>query len=261
MLRLGAHRKQPRKCTYVLYETVLAWQVSSGLEFGDGFSEVGAPMVQGRAVRSCPKEIGMQSCNRAIVSTFVFFFVLAGCLDSPPEDPSTAVITSFGGGPGGQPPNTPPLGPTVSAAATAPYVSVSWTSLPVISFNVFSSDGAQPVALLGSTPASAARAFFDTLLLSDQRCYQVTGVFENGTTTRFSTPVCQPCPACSRSACEQAAVDQCTSLGFAGNTYCLLTFSQDCSAADRANAVATCNAHPEIRQTTNDDGTCRLIWF
>lgn len=56
--------------------------------------------------------------------------------------------------------------------------------------------------------------------------------------------------------CESSAREQCSNLGFPGNSYCILVFSQGCSPADQQRAIDYCVGHPYIRH----DDQCHPQW-
>lgn len=56
--------------------------------------------------------------------------------------------------------------------------------------------------------------------------------------------------------CHAAAAEMCDSIGYGGNSYCLLVFSADCSPVDTAAAQTYCLTHPEAPH----DADCHLLW-
>lgn len=56
--------------------------------------------------------------------------------------------------------------------------------------------------------------------------------------------------------CEQDARNQCANIGYAGNDYCFMVWSQDCSDANQADAIAFCLAHLYIPH----DAQCHPLW-
>lgn len=112
----------------------------------------------------------MKSCNRVIVSVLVLFGLSSGC----------AVDTSATASPLGSPP------PTVTVTQRSDGLAVSWTTIQAAaSYSVLR--GGSPLANVNAPTTSYIDA---AVFAGSTYCYQVAGVFEDGSATPPSSQVC-----------------------------------------------------------------------